>query len=230
MIDLTYIFAFGAAGMALGGAAFISEWVSSPNRSKYYATLTGISLIAMVAYAVMALGYGIIEVAGRTVFAPRYIDWILTTPLLLLFVGMLAGSDRRELAVTVFVNTVVMVAGFAAALIPGPGRFLAFGLATVAYIALLYLLTVSMTRTAKQRPEKVSSLFGSLRNLTVILWTVYPVVWLLSSSGFGVITPSVNIMLVTYLDLLTKVGFGLIAISAGSVIDATSPEVKTDPS
>jgi sensory rhodopsin len=232
MIELTYIFGLGAGGMALGSIAFISEWISSTDRSKYYATLTSISLTAMIAYTSMSLGYGIIEVDARAVFAPRYIDWIITTPLLLLFIGMIAGSDKRELATTVFVNTVVMVAGFDAALISGPGKFVAFGFASVAYIALIYLLTVSMTKTAEDRPERVSSLFRSLRNLTVILWSIYPIIWLLSSAGFSVITVPVNVMLVTYLDILTKVGFGLIAINTSSAIGSTSSEgaIATDPS
>jgi hypothetical protein len=50
MIELTYIFGLGAGGMALGSIAFISEWISSTDRSKYYATLTGISLTDMIAY------------------------------------------------------------------------------------------------------------------------------------------------------------------------------------
>ena len=220
-IDPAALFWLGALGMAAGTVAF--AWggrAASAADRKYYATLGAISLIATGAYATMALGYGWLAVGDRTVFAPRYLDWLLTTPLLLLFLGWLADIGRRRLVRVIGINTVVMGGGFAAALLTGPVRFALFGLAAVAYVALLYLILSPMTDRASERADGVRSLFLSLRNLTVVLWSVYPIIWLLGPVGFGLLTLSVDVMLTTYLDLLTKVGFGLIALNASAVLEA----------
>ncbi|NGM67665.1 bacteriorhodopsin [Natronolimnobius sp. AArcel1] len=231
MIDLepTLVFWIGAFGMAAGTVAFVWGGISAQTaQRRYYGILVAISSIAFLAYVLMALGVGWISVADRTVFIPRYIDWILTTPLLLLFLGLLAGSGRRELGLVIGVNTAVMGLGFAGALVAGSARYGLFVLAGIVYLGLLYLLLGPMTARASQHGTGVASLFTSLRNLTVILWTVYPVVWLLGQPGLGLLTLTVDVMLIMYLDVLTKVGFGLIALNASAVIENPFEESVTE--
>ncbi|AEH37065.1 bacteriorhodopsin [Halopiger xanaduensis] len=221
MIEPTLVFWLGALGMAAGTVAFAWGGRSAAAESRqYYTVLGAISLIATAAYVTMAMGYGWLSVDGRTVFAPRYVDWILTTPLLLLYLGWLADINRSRLGLVVGVNTLVMAGGFAGALLTGPVRFALFGVAAVAYVGLLYLILQPMTARANEQADAIRSLFTGLRNLTVILWSVYPVIWLLGTAGFGLLTLPVDVMLTTYLDLLTKVGFGLIALNAGAALEA----------
>ena len=221
MIEPTILFWAGALGMAAGTAAFVWGGATAAAADRrYYAILATISLIAAVAYATMALEIGWITVGDDVVFAPRYVDWILTTPLLLLFLGLLAGSDRRELGLVVGVNTVVMVLGFAAALVEGTAGYVLFAVAGLAYLGLLYLLLGPMSARAAAQGTGVASLFTSLRNLTVVLWSVYPVIWLLGPPGLGLLSLTVDVMLIAYLDLLTKVGFGLIALNASAVLES----------
>lgn len=220
MIELSHPFWVGFLGMAVGTVAFVWGGVSADEEHRtYYGLLASISLIAAVAYLLMAVEIGWVDVDGRTVFIPRYIDWILTTPLLLVFLGMLAGIDRGTHVRVVAVNTVVMVAGFAGALLPGLERIALFAFASVAYLGLLYLVVGPMTERARDRADARRSLFTSLRNLTVVLWTVYPAIWLLGPPGVALLTPTIDVILVSYLDVLTKVGFGLIALNAGAVIE-----------
>lgn len=220
MIELSTPFWIGFLGMAGGTVAFVWGGVSADEEYRtYYGLLASISLIAAVAYLLMALEVGWVDVDGRTVFVPRYVDWILTTPLLLIFLGMLAGIDRDTHVRVVAVNTVVMVAGFAGALLPGIERIALFAFASVAYLGLLYLVLGPMSARAREAGEARHSLFTSLRNLTVVLWSVYPVIWLLGPPGLALLTPTIDVILVSYLDVLTKVGFGLIALNASTVIE-----------
>lgn len=225
MIDLTALFWLGAIGMTAGTAAFAwSGRKATANERRYYLTLVGISGIAAVAYAAMALGIGWLSVDGRTIFAPRYIDWILTTPLIMLFLGMLAGLDRRQFAIMLVLNTIVMVAGFAAALVPGTERFALFGVGAFAFVGLVYYLVGPATAAASARSDGVRSLYVRLRNLTIILWSVYPILWVLGSPGFELLTLTVEVSLVGYLDLVTKVGFGLIALDASATMQSEFDE------
>jgi sensory rhodopsin len=217
MADVTTWFAVGAIGMTVGTVLFAWEGLSGGGESKkYYATLVAISGIAAVAYGLLALEVGWQSVGDRTVFLPRYVDWLLTTPLLLLYLTMLADAGRALLGKIVAADVVVIVAGFAAALMSGVERFALFALGGLAFVYLAYLLVGPLT--ALVEGKRTASLFRSLRNLTVILWAIYPAIWLLGPSGLDILTLLVDAMLVTYLDLLTKVGFGLIALNASAVL------------
>ncbi|MXR52187.1 bacteriorhodopsin [Halovenus sp. WSH3] len=213
--EATLWFAVGALGMGLGTAVFLNGLARADSEvQKYYAVLAAISGIATVAYVLMALNVGAVSVDGRTVFVPRYIDWLLTTPLLLTYLWMLVSSERGLLARIVAVNVVVIVAGFGASLLSGTARFGLFAVGGLAYVGLAYLLVGPLTEQASGRATE--SLFRGLRNLTVILWSVYPIIWILGPTGLGELTMLTNVLLVTYLDLITKVGFGLIALNAGA--------------
>lgn len=229
MVGLTALFSLGAVGMTAGTLAFL--WAArgaSASERRYYATLVGISGIAAVAYALMATGVGWLSVGGRTVFAPRYIDWILTTPLIVLFLGMLAGLDRRSFAVVLVLNTVVMVAGFVGATLPGVERFALFAVGGIAFLGLVYYLVGPTTARAAERSDGIRSLYVRLRNLTIILWAVYPFIWLLGSPGFGLLSITVDVALITYLDLVTKVGFGFIALDASATMASETGESLAD--
>jgi len=59
----------------------------------------------------------------------------------------------------------------------------------------------------KAATASVRSLFQSLRDLTVVTWSLYPVVYFLGPLGAGIIqVPDLN-FLVAVLDTIAKVGF-----------------------
>ena len=75
-----------------------------------------------------------------------------------------------------------------------PGRVIRFIVATTLLVTLaasvgvlLYFLLGSLTQQASVRAGDVSALFRRLRNLTAVLWTAYPVVWLLGAAGIGLL-------------------------------------------
>ena len=219
--EITTWFAVGALGMAVGTAIFTGGLFRADETArKYYATLALISGIAAVAYVLMALEVGAVSVGDRIVYVPRYIDWLLTTPLLLLYLAMLVDADRRLIGQTIAVNVVVILGGLGAALLSGVARFALFAVGGLAFVVLAYLLVGPLTE--RSRGQATESLFRGLRNLTVILWSIYPLIWLLSPPGFGLLTVLTNVLLVVYLDLVTKVGFGLIALNAGTVLGQQS--------
>jgi sensory rhodopsin len=57
-----------------------------------------------------------------------------------------------------------------------------------------------------------------LRNLTAVLWSIYPLIWILGPPGLNLLIPTIDIALITYLDLVTEVGFGLIALDASATL------------
>lgn len=46
-----------------------------------------------------------------------------------------------------------------------------------------------------------------------MLWSCYPIVWLLGSEGFGAASPTLEVFLFLILDLFAKVGFGFLLLT-----------------
>lgn len=209
----------GAVGMVLGTLPPLWRLVTDPENRPYYALLAAITGIAAVAYVVMALGFGSLRVGGEEIVAARYVDWLLTTPLMVLYLGLLGRCGTRLYAALVGADVVVILGGVAADVLDGVAAAAAFGVATLAFCVLVYLLLVTVPRRVALHEECVVT-FTKLRNLTVVLWSLYPVVWLLSGSGFGLLLPATENVVVVYLDLISKVGFVVMAVNGDRALDA----------
>jgi len=203
----------GAAGMAVGAAPPLRRLVVDPSRRRHYAVLALVPAIAALAYAAMALGVGRVATPSGSLLLPRYVDWLLTTPLLVLYLGMLADPGRSVYAALVGVDVVIIGAGIVAGALPNSTGWIAFAVGSLGYLGLLYLLLSVLPERARLSSDRVYADFTKLRNLTVVLWTLYPVVWLLSPLGVGLLQTSTEALVVTYLDLISKVGFVVIALN-----------------
>lgn len=212
-IDSVY-FWLGTGGMGLGTAAFLWAFVTDARNRTYHAILAAIAGIAFLAYVAMSLRIGTVTVAGDTVDLARYVQWILATPLIVVYLGLLAGISRRFLGGLVVLDVLVMVAGLAGALTTGAAKWGSFLLGSVVYVVLLYGLLGAIREAVADRPAPVRSLFAKLRNLTVVIWTFYPLVWLLGPPGLDLVSYEIEVLVITYADLIAKVGFGVIALNS----------------
>ncbi|MFB6123167.1 MAG: bacteriorhodopsin [Haloferacaceae archaeon] len=222
-MNLTVVwYLIGAVGMAIGAALASWRFVTDPPRRRYYAVLALIPGIAAAAYAAMALGLGQVATPNGQMLLPRYVDWLLTTPLLVLYLGLLCDPGRRVYVALVVVDVVIIGSGVVAGLLPRPLGWVSFGVGSLAYVGLLYLLLSVLPRQAALDHDRVDAVFTKLRNLTVVLWTLYPVVWVLSPLGLGLLQTSTEALVVTYLDLLSKVGFVIIALNGSDALRSLS--------
>ncbi|TKX57490.1 sensory rhodopsin-2 [Halorubrum sp. SS7] len=214
----------GALAMGAGTVPPLWAWYSrssatGESHAVYYGTLAGVTGVAALAYLAMALGVGTLSTAVGELEVVRYVDWLVTTPLILLYLGLLARPSRRVLAGLIGVDVVVIAGGITAAATGGTVSWVAFGVAGAAYLALVYGLLVSLPRSASAAGDRVRAVFGTLRNITVVLWTLYPVVWLLAPTGFGLLTPATEMLVFVYLDIVSKVGFVVVAVAGADALD-----------
>ena len=220
-------YGLGALGMAVGtGYALWGYRADGGDHPRYYAVLGAITGIATVAYVAMGLGLGQLQVDGAVFYLPRYVDWLLTTPLLVLYLAMLARPRRRVYGILVGLEVVVIASGVGAAFAPTPLNWAAYLAGLLAFGAILYYLISVLPAQAALDAHRPSAVFTKLRNLTVVLWSIYPIVWLLGPFGLGLLLVETEAMVVTYLDLLAKVGFVVIAVNgreALSILDARTP-------
>ena len=212
----------GTALMTLGLLAFVYMTLTSPeeNRHFYYATSL-VPLIAATAYFAMASGHGAVLLGGRTFFFARYVDWVFTTPLLLLDLALLALPNLRNrlglVATMIAADVYMIVTGLVAGLLNGVDKYVWFATSTIAFLFILYALT-RLFRDAATRGGQVGSLFRTLATLTMVLWILYPIVWLLGTEGFGVINLATEVIIYAILDVSAKVGFGFVLLSNRNAI------------
>ncbi|MFB6210983.1 MAG: bacteriorhodopsin [Halobacteriales archaeon] len=212
--DITMTYAVGTAFMAIATIVLLTAMANASGRDRtLYAILAGIPGIAAVAYAVMTFGIGTLMVNGDTIFVPRYIDWLLTTVLLVLYVGMVANADTSVLAKLVAADVGVIGFGMVATFTTPPVKYGAFAVATVAFGALLYLLYGPVTAASESQPYRVTALAKKLRNMIGVLWLIYPIAWMTGPAALDLMNTGTMAVVVMYLDVVSKVGFGLIALN-----------------
>lgn len=210
----------GTVGMVVGTLLPLRDMIRYPSHRRYDIVLVGITGLAAIAYAAMGLGLTKTTVDGNIVHIARYIDWLVTTPLIVLYLAMLAKPSRRTYVWLLLADVFVIGAGIAAALNPGSQRWLFFGAGAVGYLVLLYGLLRTLPRALGDNPDpRTRSLFVTLRNITVVLWTLYPVVWILAPAGVGILQTEMYTMVVVYLDFISKVAFVAFAALGADAVD-----------
>lgn len=237
----TLALGIGTLGMALGTLAFVAMGSGETNerRQAFYVVTTFVTGVAAVAYFSMFQGFGVVEVTladgeTLTVYWARYVGWLFVTPLLLLDLSLLAGADRNTVATLLGLDVGMVLTALVGALATGAGSRLGPGATRIAwwgvscgfFVVLLYYLVSSLSRAAAHQSGDVASLFSTLRNLVIVLWTAYPIVWILGTPGtIGLIELDVEVVLFTLLDLATTVGFGLVLLRSGDVLDQVASTV-----
>jgi len=217
----------GTLGMALGTLAFIAMgWgETDEQKQEFYIITIFITAIAAVSYFSMASGYGLIEVEGLEIYWARYADWLFTTPLLLLDLALLAGADRNTIATLIGLDVAMIVTGLAGALATEGAayRIAWWGISCGFFIALLYFLVSTLSQQAAKQSGDVAATFSTLRNLVIVLWTAYPIVWIIGTeSTLEYVGLTTETALFAVLDLAAKVGFGFILLRSRNVLDAVS--------
>jgi bacteriorhodopsin len=215
----------GAGGFMLATAWFVYLAATSGGQyTHHYVASTVIVFFAGIWYTVMATGSGLALVLGPggepvVYYYARYIDWTLTTPLLLLglawvALGGTAIRSRSSLVMGLIVADVLMIltgaiAGGTTAFVSG----LFFIISTVFFLIILALIWGPLRSAAQQgEPEGGFGLFYTLATMLTVLWIAYPIVWLIGTEGAGLVGAPIEVFLYAVLDITAKVGFGLILL------------------
>ena len=116
--------------------------------------------------------------------AYRYVDWLLTVPLLLVeVIAVLALA--KEMAKSLITRLVPAAAAMIALGYPGEisndkNTAILWGvLSTIPFLYILYVLFVELGKSLDRQPEGVAATVGRLRLLLIASWGVYPISYLL---------------------------------------------------
>ena len=147
--------------------------------------------------------------------AYRYVDWLLTVPLLLVeVVAVLAltASVSRSLIMRLVPASAAMIAlGYPGEISEVRGDQILFGvLSTIPFLYILYVLFVELGKSLERQPEGVAKSVANLRLLLIATWGVYPIAYMFNIWGTASQESFVAVQVgYTIADVLAKCVFGL---------------------
>ena len=147
--------------------------------------------------------------------AYRYVDWILTVPLLLvevIAVLVLTKEISRSLISRLVPASAAMIAlGYPGEISDVRNEQILFGvLSTIPFLYILYVLFVELGKSLERQPEGVAATVGRLRLLLIATWGVYPISYLFPLLGIeGTDAFMYRQIGYTIADVLAKCVFGL---------------------
>ena len=171
-----------------------------------------------LAYMAMAIGQGYVEISNQIAFYARYIDWVVTTPLLLVSLCTVAffykkNNDKTIVYSLLIADVIMIICGFVGDLSKDNNRYIWFCIGLVCFFVVMYIIWLPIRKIVQKQDEKLYKLYNLLVTYLTIFWIGYPVSWIIGPSGLGIVSQRVDAYLFVILPIFSKVGFGLLALN-----------------
>jgi bacteriorhodopsin len=173
-----------------------------------------ICAIAAALYLAMIFKQGFTYIGERPAYLTRYLTWTFSTPLTLLLLSFLGQTSRWVAVCMIGTDVYMIVTGFVATISSKPISNVWYVVSCGAYAGLVYLLLKYYRQEAQQHYPRSKKTFNRLLTVHLTIWTAYPVVWILASTGFNIIDSVAESASYTILDVAAKVGFGFLALNS----------------
>ncbi|KAH8680738.1 bacteriorhodopsin [Xylariales sp. PMI_506] len=227
--------------MGLSSLLFYALAARVPVQKRLFHVLTSIATtVAFISYFGMASGGGytfqhsvertidgiITDVYHRQVYWARYVDWAITTPLLLVSLSVLAGLNGASILIAIFANTVMVLSGlFSALSVNKDTTWGWYTIAWIAYLVVLYQVVRQGAELVAKRDNNTKAFFSLIAAFTFILWTVYPIIWGIAE-GAWVLHVGDEAIAYAVLDVLAKPIFGIWLLTTHDRMTRTSPTIE----
>lgn len=111
----------------------------------------------------------------REVYWARYVDWSVTTPLLLLDLALIAGLSGANILVTIVADVIMILTGLFAAFGSDDGQKWGwYAFACIAFLVVFYQLGFNGRAAVAGKDNKTKAFVAAISGFTLLLWTVYP--------------------------------------------------------
>ncbi len=151
--------------------------------------------------------------------AYRYVDWLLTVPLLLVeTIAVMAlgrAASKTLLWKLVPASALMILLGYPGEIATGMGeRAVWGGLSTIPFLYLLYVLFVELSKSLDRQPAQVQTSIKRLRISLLALWGVYPIAYLFPIIGGDFFGGASGFVLrqtgYSLADIFAKAAYGLV--------------------
>jgi sensory rhodopsin len=228
---VAFTFFIGTMAMMAASAFFFLELNGTSKKWRTSVLVSGlITLIAAVHYYYMR-SYNLETGESPTFF--RYVDWILTVPLMCVefyLITKKAGAKIALLWKLIFASLVMLVAGYIGEVLDRDSSVLWGVVSGIAYFYIVYLVWFGeVSKLAQAAGPQVAKATKVLGWFVLVGWAIYPLGYILGTPGglFGIqlVDPGSanNAMDIVYniADAINKIGFGLVIYALSRSDDST---------
>ncbi len=210
------------AGLSILLFVYMGRNVDDPRAQLIFVATLMVPLVSISSYTglVSGLTVSFLEMpaghalAGQEVLTPwgRYLTWALSTPMILIALGLLAGSNLTKLFTAVVADVGMCVTGLAAALTTSSYmlRWVWYAISCAFFAVVLYILLAEWAEDAEV--AGTAEIFNTLKVLTVVLWLGYPIFWALGAEGFAVLDVAVTSWAYSGMDIVAKYLFAFLLL------------------
>ena len=185
--------------------------------AKWKTSLTVSGLVTLVAAVHYFYMRDVWVTTGDTPTVFRYIDWLITVPLLMIeFFLILSAVTKVPASVfwRLMVGTLVMLVGGYLGEAGYMAVLPAFVIGMIGWAYILYEIFMGQASkiNAEKAPQSVQSAFKTMRLIVTFGWAIYPLGYFFGYLTGSSPTESVNALNIIYnlADVLNKIAFGLI--------------------
>ncbi|MGE6204851.1 bacteriorhodopsin [Guptibacillus hwajinpoensis] len=168
-----------------------------------------------VAYLSIALGQGILERPEKTIYFARYLDWVVSTPLLLLSLALTAmfyqsKINRTLIASLIAADIFMILTGLIADFSSESLKYIWYIMGLVALVIILVIVWGPLKKIADGSNEQLAKHYKRVAIYLTSFWVLYPTAWFFGSSGVGVTAGIIDTLAFIVLPIFSKVGFGIL--------------------
>jgi bacteriorhodopsin len=182
---------------------------------------------------------GTAYVATGEVFndAYRYVDWLLTVPLLvaeLVAVMTLAKGVRGPMMAKLIVASALMIGlGYPGEVATDTVSAVVWGaVSSVPFVYILYVLWVELTKAAEGESGEVQVLLRNTKLLLLATWGFYPISYILGMEQLGIMSGSTAVVALqvgySLADITAKCGYGIMIYNIAKARMASAGELAAD--
>jgi bacteriorhodopsin len=193
-------------------------WARHDGNQDSYVTTLFVTAIAAATYFAKACHMGDFMMNGIVVPLPRYIDWITTTPLMLYELCHIAHASFGSTFMVILCDLLMLSTGIIEAMIPWKPhkgiKQIWFFMSCWFFVLMLLVIHFDVASKAEKQNEVARNLFKQLEVLTVVMWSLYPIIVGIGRANTALITKPIEDILLCIMDVVAKIGMeGLIVMA-----------------
>jgi len=223
------IFVISSLIFMFRNSAADSSYEGGAKSQRYRLVTASITIIAATFYFFMAQGYGVATSVNHEFWWLRYLDWLITTPLLLLDLALIAGIDVWDTFALLVADVLMITVGFVAGNPDYGHTWECFGVSMGFFLLTLYIIGEGMLEHADDpnTSEDKERVMKTLLWLTVLIWCTYPLYFVLEYSNV-LNNNSTNhrctlVLLYGLSDVVAKSVFGFILLMNDDLLHVAMP-------
>ena len=155
-----------------------------------------VSFVTLISYLIMLEGKFVIGGTDQGIYWTRWVGYAVSCPLLMYSIARKLGFNLGLTATNMFLTALVMLTGAYAGVSNGNTKWIFFALSCLSFTAL-------MIPVLKSKSENLSKILPFI----LIGWFGFPIIFLLSFEGFGILQNYIVLPIYLGLDVLTKILF-----------------------